>query len=238
MSDTSRLALVGALVPLTACASPEEPDCQEAIDAVELPGPPPDNGESPTLIEARWLADDTLELQFSEPLATPTEPLAPYRFRVMGWNITTDTYYGYYSYGGENDDCTIYTRYYPMRQGGNFPTDLWQAPEDPAILRLRMNGPVACGLPNASRRTGLALFHTNDPFEGLDAPAFEDLDGNLLPDIGPSWAITAMAGCAGSYAQGGSQGYYSYYGPNCYGLTRTVTGSFPMLSSLLEIPCP
>lgn len=233
-APSSRLALVGALVPLTGCPDPEGPDCSGELAAVELPDPLEPSDDFPSLVEARWLTSDTLELQFSEPLATPGAKLAPHRFRVMGWNLTT-TLYSYY--GGSNDDCTIYTRYFPMRQGGNFPSDLWQAPEDAAVLRLRMNAPVACTTQNGTR-TGLALFYTNDPFAGEDAPALEDLEGNMLADIGPSWAITAMTDCAPSYAQGGSQGYYYYYGPSCYGLNRNVAGTFPLLPEMLEIPCP
>jgi hypothetical protein len=233
-ASPSRLALVGALVPLAGCPDPEPPDCSGEIAAAELPDPPTPSADFPTLVETRWLSADTLELQFSEPLATPSEPLAPHRFRVMGWNLTTNIYT---YYGGSNDDCTLYTQYFPMRQGGNFPADLWQAPEDASVLRLRMNAPVTCTT-QSGRRSGLALFYTNDPFANQVAPAFEDLDGNMVADIGPSWAITALGDCSESYANGGSQGYYYYYGPNCSQLVRNATGSFPLLDELAEIPCP
>lgn len=231
-APSSRLALVAALVPLSACPDPDL-DCSSEVAGVELPGPPAQIGDSPVIVEARWLASDTLELQFSEPLASPSEPLAPHRFRVMGWNVDTDLY----GYGPDTRDCALYTQYFPIRQGGNFPADLWQAPEDPAILRLRMNAPVTCTPPNGGR-TGLALFYTNDPFPDQVAPAFEDLDGNLVADIGPLWAISAMDDCALAYANGGSQGYYYYYSPSCYGLSRNATGGFAQLDEMLEIPCP
>jgi hypothetical protein len=227
MTEPHQLALAGfATVPLLGC--PSDPDCSAELDAVELPGDLPDNGGNPTLLEARWLSDSVLELQFSEPLEalSPIDPVAAARFRVMGWNVTTTSNSYYYS----NDDCTLYTRYYPIRQIAEF----WQAPEDPAVLRLRMTTPVACATPD-DPLSGLTLFYTNDSLSVGNA-SIRDAEGNQLPDIGPSWAITAMDGCAGNYSQP-SSGYY-YYGPYCPGLNDSVTGAFPVLASMLKIPCP
>lgn len=228
--ESERLTLAGlAALPLLGCN--EEPDCSDELASIELPGELPDNGSNPTLLEARWLSSDVLELQFSEPLEAldPLDPIAPARFRVMGWNINTQSYY--YS-----DDCSIYTAYYPIRQGNNYPAELWQAPEDAAVLRLRMNAPVTCATPD-DPLTGLLLFYTNDPLTTGNA-SVRDVEGNQLPDIGPSWALSSMVSCAANYAQGGMQGYYYYYGPYCSGLTNTFSGSFPVLPSILAIPCP
>ncbi|MFV8752165.1 hypothetical protein ACNOYE_16580 [Nannocystaceae bacterium ST9] len=238
MTEPDRLAFLSlAALPLLGC-EPDEPDCRDELDAVELPGELPDNGGNPTLLEARWLATDVLELQFSEPLEalSPVDPISTTRFKVMGWNVSTTVYGGY-----GNDDCTIYTRYYPIRQTtGATVSDLWQAPEDAAVLRLRMSAPVSCATPD-DPLTGLALFYVNDPLDlggGVTSSAsVRDTAGNQLPDIGPAWAITTMRDCAVYYLS--SPGYYYYYyNQGCNGLRSTVTGSFPVLSSMLSIPCP
>jgi hypothetical protein len=231
MTETERLALAGfATLPMLGCPG-NTPDCGPALEAVELPGTLPDNGDNPTLLEARWLSDTVLELQFSGPLETlsPIDPIDPARFRVMGWNITTNPSGYYYGY---NDDCTIYTQYYPIRQISEF----WQSPEDASVLRIRMSNPVACATPD-DPNSGLTLFYTNDPFSfTTDNNTIRDADGDQLPDIGAGWALVAMKDCAQNYSQP-SSGYY-YYGPYCYGLRNTVTGSFPTLATMLQIPCP
>jgi hypothetical protein len=226
MTESDRLALVGLTIPLLGCPN-DRPDCSEELAAVELPGDLPNNGSNPTLLEARWLSDTVLELQFSEPLEalSPIDPVAAARFRVMGWNVTTSLSSYYYS-----NDCTLYTRYYPIRQIAEF----WQAPEDAAVLRLRMSNPVACATPD-DPNSGLTLFYTNDSLD-IGNTSIRDADGNQLPDIGPSWALTAMNDCASNYSQP-SSGYY-YYGPYCPGLGNYFTGTFPVLSSMLQIPCP
>ena len=240
MTTSNRLALAGvAALPMLGC-KPDAQDCSAEFDAVELPPGLPDNGSNPTLLEARWIANDVLELQFSEALEplTPIDPIDTGRFRVMGWNISTDgsSPYTYYGYGNSNDDCTLYTRYYPVRQTSrSVIDDLWQAPEDAAILRIHMSAAVSCTTPD-NPLTGLMLVYTNDPLDVGNA-SVRDLDGNQLPDIGPAWAISAMDACA-SYYSNPPSGYYYYYTGTCSGLRATVTGTFPILSSLFEIPCP
>lgn len=228
MTDSNRLAFAGlATLPLLGCN--EDPDCSAELEAVELPGELPDNGGNPTLMEGRWLSDTVLELQFSAPLEglSPIDPVDPARFRVMTWSVTTTSSSYYYG----NDDCTLYTRYAPIRQIA----ELWQAPEDAAVLRLRMSNPVTCATPD-DPLSGLALFYTNDPLSTGNA-SIRDQEGNQLPDIGPGWALTAMVDCAANYSQPPSSGYY-YYGPYCSGLSNTFNGAFPTLTSLLRIPCP
>jgi hypothetical protein len=228
MTESDRLALAGlATIPLLGC--PEERDCSPQLEGVELPGELPDNGSNPTLLETRWLSDSVLELQFSEPLEalSPLAPIDPARFRVINWSVSNDP--GNYYY---NAACVLYTSYSPVRQIA----ELWQAPEDAAVLRLRMSNPVACATPD-DPNTGLALFYTNDSLVTGNA-SIRDVDGNQLPDIGPSWALNSMVDCAVNYSQPPSSGYYYYYGPYCAGLSDTVTGTFPVLTSMLQIPCP
>ncbi len=247
MTESKRFALTAAagLAPLTGCPTDDTPDCSAELDAVELPDALPDNGGNPTLLDARWLSTTVLELQFSEPLEalTPLDPVPTARFRVMGWNLSTDTYNPYgYNYGNGNNDCTIYTRYYPVRQTNTaVVVELWQAPEDAAVVRLRMGSPISCTTPD-DPHSGLSLFYTNDTLDfgangGLDMTSLRDVEGNPLPDIGPAWALTAMVGCASSYATPPTGTGYYYY-QYCNGLRSTVTGSFPVMTSMVQIPCP
>ncbi len=218
------LGLAG-LALVSGCNEPET--CDDEIAATERPTwpEPPDPVGPPAVTSARWLDDEVLELQFSEALEALSGGQAainPLRFRVLATSLRADAYY----------DCSLSTSYYVPRQGYSaiYPIQLWQAPEDAAILRLRMNQSITCG---AGPGDGLMLVYTNNPVADVSASVVRDVDGDPLPDLGPMWAISGLDDCFMNY----SSSYY-YYSGFCGALSRFASGVFPSLDSLADIPCP
>lgn len=221
-------SLSGVISTLGLVACESDPcDGLRTFDAP--PEPNPTTTSPPMVIDGEWIGAGVLELSFSEPLASGTPP-DPSRFAVLGWSATVGANGSYYYGGGSSDSCYVQTRYGGLGQGyysRASVADVWIAPEDPSLLRLRMSSAGAtCRSVNDIVAQGVMLVYTNEPT--IAGAQLLDADGDPVPDLGPSWAVSAWDGCSNSY------GYY-YCG---YALNNTATGHLPALSSLAEIPCP
>lgn len=202
-----------------------EEDACEGLRELEVPPEPEASATAPPLVlGGEWIGAGILELQFSKPLAVGSAP-DPARFAVLGWAVQAYTDY--------NDACSITTRYAGLGVGyyGFSPvTDAWVAPEDSSLLRLRMSNLGAdCRTINDALGEGVTLVYADG---GNAGEPLRDADGEVVPDIGPAWALGPWEGCIG----GG--GNYYYYSPCGYSLSSTATGQLPGFSRLAQIPCP
>jgi hypothetical protein len=166
-----------------------------------------------------------LELSFSKPLIQNAAP-DPARFAVLGWAAQVQSYDGY----AGPAVCYVRTRYSVIGQGSYYyssstVTDVWVAPEDPKLLRLRMSTTAAtCRTIPDTLADGVMLIYTN----GEGGNLLLDADGDPVPDLGPAWAIQAFDGCSGV------SNYYNYCN---YAFNMTTTGHLPSVTSLAMIPC-
>jgi hypothetical protein len=182
--------------------------------------PEPSESAPPTVLSGEWIGAGVLELSFSKPLQQGGTP-DPKRFAVVGWAAQVQDY-GAYAGG---DVCYVRTQYSSIGggyyQSGSI-TDVWVAPEDPKLLRLRLSTvSAACRTVPDTLGDGVMLVYTN----GDGGNLFLDEAGDPVPDIGPSWAIQVLDGCvSGSY-------YYC-------SLNQTATGHLPAITTLADIPCP
>jgi hypothetical protein len=222
---TENLSLIGLMAGLAGC---ENADACEGLRTFDPP-PEPEPGASapPTVIAGEWIGAGVLELTFSKPLTLGAPP-DPARFSVLGWAAQVQPYDAY----AGPDVCYVRTRYsvigqsYSYYYGGGAAavTDVWVAPEDPAVLRLRMSSTAAtCRTVPDTLGEGVMLVYTN----GEGGNLLLDADGDPVPDLGPAWAIQQLEGCSSSP--------YYYCG---YSLNQTQTGHLPSVNSLAEIPCP
>jgi hypothetical protein len=213
---------VSILVATVGLAGCENADACEGLRTFDPP-PEPDPSPSapPTVIGGEWIGAGVLELSFSKPLAPSAVP-DPARFAVLGWAAQVDTYEAY----AGPDTCYVRTRYSTIGSGGYYygsasVVDVWVAPEDPTLLRMRMSNVAAtCRPVTGTLGEGVMLVYTN----GEGGNLLLDADGEPVPDLGPAWAIQQLDGC-GSY----------YY---CGSLNQTSTGHLPAVTSLAMIPCP
>jgi hypothetical protein len=220
------LGLVSALV---GCEEKDPCDGLRTFDPP--PEPEPSDTAPPTLLDGEWIGAGVLELSFSKPLL-PGSPPDPTRFAVVGWSAIVQPYGGYYG-SGSADSCQSTTRYSMIGVGyysRAVVTDVWVAPEDPTLLRLRMSNTGAdCRTINDIVGEGVMLVYANGGDAGTQ---LLDADGDPVPDIGPAWAIAAWEPCVGSVS-------YGYYYNSCgYALNNSATGQLPAMTSMASIPCP
>jgi hypothetical protein len=221
---TDCLGLIGIVAGLTGC---ENADACEGLRTFDPPPEPdPSSSAPPTVIAGEWIGAGVLELSFSKPLMPSAAP-DPARFAVLGWAAQVQPYNAY----AGPDVCYVRTRYSVI--GGQYSyyyssattvTDVWVAPEDPTLLRLRMSSTAAaCRSVPDTLGDGVMLVYSN----GEGGNLLLDADGDPVPDLGPAWAIQAFDGCSSTY--------YSYCS---YALNQTYTGHLPSVNSLADIPCP
>jgi hypothetical protein len=216
---------VSVLVATMGLAGCENPDACEGLRSFDPPPEPePSASAPPTVIGGEWIGAGVLELSFSKPLTQGAAP-DPTRFRVLGWAAQVQPYDGY----AGPEVCYVRTRYSAIGgQGGYYYSsasvvDVWVAPEDPTLLRLRMSSVSAtCNTIADTVAEGVMLVYTNG---GEGGTLLLDEEGDPVPDLGPAWAIQSLDGCSGSY----------YY---CGSLNQTYGDHLPSVSSLAMIPCP
>lgn len=204
---------------LSGCA--EDDPCEGLRTFDPPPEPDPSPTAPPTVIGGEWIGAGVLELSFSKPLQVGNTP-DPARFAVLSWAAQVRSYDAY----AGSDVCYVRTRYSPLGlgyYGSSTVTDVWVAPEDPTLLRLRMsNVSATCRTVADTLGDGVMLAYTNgDDYGNL----LLDAEGDPVPDLGPAWAIPASDSCS----------QYYYY---CYGLNNTATGHLPAIAELADIPCP
>jgi hypothetical protein len=208
--------------------------CSEGDDPCEGlrtfdPPPAPESSDTapPTVLAGEWISADVLELQFSRPLAVGSAP-DPSRFALLSWAARAQPY----DYQGPAT-CYVQTRYTGLGVGyyqSNSVADVWVAPEDPSLLRLRMASPSAsCRAISDTVAEGILLVYV-DAITDPATARLTDAQGDLVPDIGPQWAIPQWEDCFETSYNG-----YNYCG---YALGQTATGHLPALNVLAPIPCP
>jgi hypothetical protein len=208
------VGVISALGVGSACGDP-------CADTAFVPPPEPQLGTSitPEVIGGEWIDPGLLELSFSEPLGA-TGPLDPRRFAVLSWDVSNEA-----DNSTIEGTCYMNTRYRPLQDGyyqTNGVADVWIAPEDPTLLRLRLRRTTAqCLLTTTSVGSGLMLAYTNSEQEGAGGRLLDEL-GNPVFDLGPAWASSRLEDCFG-----------------CEYITYTAWGShLPQFASLAQIPCP
>jgi hypothetical protein len=218
---TDCLGVIGVAAGLAGC---ENADVCEGLRTFDPPPEPdPSSSAPPAVIGGEWIGAGVLELSFSKPLMPSAAP-DPARFAVLGWATEVQPYYGYAGPEG----CQMRTSYTVIGGGSYYfvattVADLWVAPEDPTLLRLRMSSTAAtCRSVPDTLGDGVMLVYSN----GEGGNLLLDADGDPVPDLGPAWAIQAFDGC--------SSGYY-----NCtYALNQYQTGHLSSVNSFAAIPCP
>lgn len=220
-STTARAASLIGFVGLLGC---ENKDACEGLRTFDPPPEPePSSSAPPIVIGGEWIGAGVLELSFSKPLQDGAAP-DPARFAVLGWAAQVQSYDAY----AGPEVCYVRTQYSALGQGyygAAAITDVWVAPEDPTVLRMRLSTTsAACRTVPDTLGEGVMLVYTNGDQAGN---LLLDADGEPVPDLGPAWAITALEGCSSSY--------YNYCS---YALNQTSTGHLPSVTSLADIPCP
>jgi hypothetical protein len=212
-------AVVGLVVGLVGCEGKDV--CEGLRNFDPPPEPEPSPTAPPIVLDGEWIGAGVLELTFSKPLQEGNAP-DPSRFAVLNWTAQVTEYN---SYAG-SDVCYERTQYALVGVGyyGNASvTDVWIAPDDASVLRLRLsNTAAACRTVPDTLGEGVMLVYTNSENGGN---LLMDAEGDPVPDLGPAWAIQALDGCVGTYY------YYC-------GLRQTYTGHLPSVTSLADIPCP
>ncbi|PRQ06349.1 hypothetical protein [Enhygromyxa salina] len=187
------------------------------------PEPTASDTAPPTVLDGDWIGAGVLELQFSKPLSVGAAP-DPTRFALLGWGAQVQSY---------GSSCYVQTRYSALAVGyyRSSVADVWVAPEDPSLLRLRMsNTAAACRTVADIVAEGVLLVYADAQFEGA-GPKLLDAEGDAVPDLGPQWAIPRWESCIDD------DGYYGGY--YCgYALNQTAVGHLPALNVLAPIPCP
>jgi hypothetical protein len=209
-----------AILGLGGC---ENSDVCEGLRSFDPP-PEPDPSPSapPLVIGGEWIGAGVLELSFSKPLTQGSAP-DPSRFAVLGWAAQVQPYDAY----SGPEVCYVRTRYVTIGGQGYYYSsasvvDVWVAPEDPTLLRLRMSSVAAtCSTIPDTVAEGVMLVYTN----GEGGNLLLDEEGDPVPDLGPTWAIQQLDGCSGAY----------YY---CGALNQTMGDHLPSVNSLAMIPCP
>ncbi|KIG12532.1 hypothetical protein DB30_01294 [Enhygromyxa salina] len=217
---------VAAALGLGGC---ENGDACEGLRTFDAPPAPTTSDTAPPIVlEGEWIGAGVLELQFSKPLAAGNAP-DPDRFAVIGWSAQVQSYSGYQG----PDTCYVRTRYAGIGQGYyqvNSVADVWIAPEDPSLLRVRMSSTAAsCRAATDIVADGVLLVYTDGPTDPVTERLL-DAEGDPVPDLGPQWAVQQWEICTANNNYG-----YNY----CrYSLSTSVTGHLPALSVLAPIPCP
>lgn len=238
MDEQPVLASLGVSLALGLVACTNSDACAgEQFEAPPAPDPSP--GTPPIVLAGEWLTDGVLELSFSEPLSPSVAP-DPRRFALISWSARVSEYGYYYDYGitaGSNASCYQRTSYGWFGRAGYFYgyqvaiADVWIAPEDSSVLRIRLtNTGAQCPNSFGNLEEGLMLAYTGREAEGL--ARLEDADGDPVPSLGPSWALTG-----GGYNNW--QDCILQSGGYCgYRLSATYQGHLPLVDSLAPIPCP
>lgn len=213
-------SLLGLVAGLAGC---ENPDVCEGLRTFDPPPEPdPSSSAPPTVIAGEWIGAGVLELSFSQPL-TPGAAPDPARFAVLSWAAQVQPYNAY----AGPDVCYVRTQYSALGLGYYSTatiTDVWVAPEDATLLRLRLSNTAAtCRSVPDTFGNGVMLVYTN----GEGGNLLLDADGDPVPDLGPAWAVQQLDSCSTSS--------YGYCG---YSLNQLSTGHLPSVNSLADIPCP
>ena len=227
----AKLVGVAAALGLGGCTDTDPCDGLRTFDEPAKPS----SSSSPIVLSGEWIGSGVLELQFSEPLSTTTAP-DPARFALINWSAEVGESYNYYY--SSNASCRSSTRYtsfggggysYYYQSGASI-LDVWIAPEDPSVLRLRtVSGAPSCRSNTDIVADGLMLVYV----DGADAagPQLLEESGDPVKDLGPAWAIQGFEDCIA----GSSNYYYSYCG---FRLSSYATGHLPSINTLAPIPCP
>jgi hypothetical protein len=218
------LVLTPGFAGLVGLAGCENPDACVGLRTFDPPPEPsPSSTALPTVIAGEWIGAGVLEVTFSKPLLSSAAP-DPARFAVLGWAAQVQPYDAY----AGPEVCYVRTRYSEIGGSGYYYSynsasvvDVWVAPEDPTLLRLRLsNVAAACRTIPDTLADGVMLVYTN----GEGGTLLLDEAGDPVPDLGPAWAIQQSDACVGSYY--------------CGSLNQTSTGHLPSVTSLAMIPCP
>jgi hypothetical protein len=220
-SPSRLLGVVSALGVTAGCSDP----C-ESLVLETPPEPSPSAEDPPTVIAGEWLTAGVLELHFSKAIASFGD-LDPARFEVVAWAIGGNEVSG---------SCNAATRYRWLFGGGYYyygaaprPSQVWIAPENPTILRVRLaNSGATCPNPafnsSAAIESGVMLVYTGPAT--ADGPELLDEDGVAVPAFGSDWLLDRLAACV--------DGTYGYY----FCPLGDLGGHLPGLASLVPIPCP
>jgi hypothetical protein len=212
-SATQWVGTLAALGLGSACSNP----CAEP-PFVPPPTPDPSASVSPQVMRGEWIAPGLLELQFSAPLGA-SGPLDPNRFAILSWDAAAQP-----DYAEPGGTCYRATRYRPLRTSYYYRVavaDVWIAPEDDTLLRVRLNSSTAqCLLTTVSVGSGIMLAYTNTPDPAAGGLLLDE-NGNAVFDLGPEWAIENLDQCLGC-----DNNYYF------------ADEHLPLFDSLAQIPCP
>jgi len=209
-----RPGLLGVLSVLGVAPACQAEECSGSFDGPPAPDP---SASVPVVLDGEWIGAGVLELRFSAALSTVESP-DPNRFAIVGWSAELAAY----------RDCDPVTSYRVIGVGyyGTRVAEVWIAPEDDSILRLRLTNVAArCSIPTnptGAVASGVMLVYTDGAQAG---PALLDGDGDPLSSIGPGWALDRLGSCSSDYC------YTSF---NRYG----AAGHLSALDSLAPIPCP
>jgi hypothetical protein len=206
-----RHGLLGVLSVLGVAPACQAEECSGSFDTPPVPDP---SSSVPVVLDGEWIGAGVLELRFSAALSSIESP-DPARFAILGWSAEFSEY----------QDCDPVTAYVSLMVGyyyGASVAEVWIAPEDDSILRMRLSTVAArCSIPTGSVGSGVMLVYTDGAQAG---PALLDSDGAPLASIGPAWALDRMSSCGSGYCF-----TFFNYGAN---------GHLPALDSLAPIPCP
>jgi hypothetical protein len=220
--------LVGVVAALGLGCSEGDDPCEGLRTFDPPPAPESSDTAPPTVLAGEWIGAGVLELQFSKPLAVGSAP-DPNRFALLNWAAQVQSYDNFQGPA----TCYVRTRYSGLGVGyyqTSSIADVWVAPEDPTLLRLRMSSASAsCRAINDTVAEGILLVYV-DAIIDPATTRLTDAQGSPVPDIGPQWAIPQWEGCFGTSYNG-----YNYCG---YVLGQTATGHLPALNVLAPIPCP
>lgn len=209
------LGVVSALGIVTGCEIENQCDDKRIFDSPPEVDP---NASEPMVLAGEWIAAGILELRFTQPVSSSGD-LDPNRFAIITWTAQVDAY-------GGGTECLLETNYRQLGAGYYQVSvaEAWIGPEDDSIVRLRMtNTGGSCPTRSGAVESGLMLVYTSGADGG---PALLDADGELIPDLGPAWAVDEIEPCLG-----GNYYYCSYLGAR-------ATGHLPEIQSLASIPCP
>jgi len=230
--STRPATAIGVLTTLGAAACTNDDVCEGRRSFEPPPAPEPSPTAPPEVLAGEWIGSGVLELSFSKPLMSSAAP-DPSRFALMSWSALASSYYGY----SGSDACRQQTQYsqfggpsyYYYYQQNAGVADVWIAPEDASILRLRISSAgTTCPTPNGLIEAGLMLVYTNGDDPSVERPRLLDENGDPVPALGPSWAVSAWDNCALQP--------YSY---SCgFALNAVYQGHLPLTDTLAPIPCP
>jgi hypothetical protein len=178
----------------------------------------------PTVIAGEWIGPGILELQFSEGLRSLGPP-DPARFAILTWMAT---FYANNTRSWEPECYANDTRYGPLYGAGYYSRprvdEVWIAPEDDAILRLRLSTPLLRCSPGGWEPLAEGVMLVYSKGEAGGTPLL-DQSGAPIPSQGPDWAVLRLDECLSA-------------GRSSCVSSELVWGYLPLLGSFAAIPCP